>query len=103
MTDFRTVARLEDVPEGTMRQVELDGAKIMLAHVGDRIFALHDECSHEEFALSSGELVGKQVTCTLHGARFDLETGAPRALPAVKPVRTYEARVEDGEIQVRTG
>ncbi len=103
MSNFRTVARLEDVPEGTMRQVELDGEKIMLAHVGDRIFALHDECSHEEFALSSGELVGKQVTCTLHGARFDLETGAPRALPAVKPVRTYEARLEGEEVQVRTG
>jgi 3-phenylpropionate/trans-cinnamate dioxygenase ferredoxin subunit len=103
MSDFRTVARLDDVPSGTMMQVELDGEKIVLAHVGDRVFALHDQCSHEEFPLSSGELVGGQVICKLHGARFDLETGAPRALPAVKPVRTYEARVEGEEIQVRVG
>lgn len=101
MSDFRTVARVEDVPAGTMLQVELDGAKIVLAHVGDRVFALHDECTHEEFPLSSGELVGGQLTCSLHGARFDLETGAPRALPAVRPVRTYEARVEGEDIQVR--
>lgn len=103
MSDFRAVARLEDVPEGTMHPVELDGEKIVLAHVGDRVFALHDECTHEEFPLSSGELVGRQVTCVLHGARFDLETGAPRALPAVRPVRTYEARIEGEEIQVRVG
>lgn len=103
MSDFRTVARLEDVPPGTMLQVELDGRKIMLAHVGERVFALHDECSHEEFPLSSGELVGDQVTCVLHGARFDLETGTPRALPAVRPVRTYETRLEGEEIQVRAG
>lgn len=103
MSDFRTVARAEDVPSGTMLQVDLDGAKILLAHVGERIFALHDECSHEEFPLSSGELVGGQVTCILHGARFDLETGAPRALPAVRPVRTYEARIEGEDIQVRVG
>ena len=103
MNEFRTVARLDDVPRGTMMQVELDGEKIVLAHVGDRVFALHDECTHEEFTLSSGELVGGQVICKLHGARFDLETGAPRALPAVKPVRTYEARVEGEEIQVRVG
>ncbi len=103
MSGFRTVARLDDVPRGTMLQVELDGEKIVLAHVGDRVFALHDECTHEEFPLSSGELVGGQVICKLHGARFDLETGAPRALPAVKPVRTYEARVEGEEIQVRVG
>lgn len=103
MSEFRTVARLEDVSSGTMLQVELDGEKIVLAHVGDRVFALHDECTHEEFALSSGELVGGQVTCALHGARFDLETGAPRALPAVKPVRTYEARIEGEDIQVKVG
>jgi len=101
MSDFRTVAKVEDVPAGTMLQVELDGVKIVLAHVGDRVFALQDQCTHEEFPLSSGELVGGQVTCTLHGARFDLETGAPRALPAVRPVRTYDARVEGEDVQVR--
>ena len=103
MREFRTVARLDEVPVDTMLQVELDGEKIVVAHVGDRVFALHDQCTHEEFPLSSGELVGKQVTCVLHGARFDLETGLPRALPAVRPVKTYEARVEGEEIQVRVG
>ena len=103
MSEFRTVASLDEVPPGTMLQVELDGQKIVLAHVGERVFALHDQCTHEEFPLSSGELVGQQITCVLHGARFDLETGAPRALPAVRPVKTYEARVEGEEIQVRAG
>lgn len=103
MNEFHTVALLEDVPSGTMLQVELDGEKVVVAHVGERVFALHDECTHEEFPLSSGELVGSQITCVLHGARFDLETGAPRALPAVRPVKTYEARVEGEEIQVRIG
>ena len=101
MGGFQAVASLEDVPEGTMLQVELDGEKIVLAHVGDRVFALHDQCSHEEFPLSSGNLTGGLVTCILHGARFDLETGAPRALPAVRPVQTYEVRVVGEEIQVR--
>ena len=103
MSDFHEVARLDDVPPGTMVQVELAGQKIVLARVGDRVFALHDQCTHEEFPLSSGELVGGQITCVLHGARFDLETGAPRALPAVRPVKTYEARVEGEQIQVRVG
>jgi 3-phenylpropionate/trans-cinnamate dioxygenase ferredoxin subunit len=103
MSEFRAVASLDEVPPGTMLQVELEGQKIVLAHVGERVFALHDQCTHEEFPLSSGELVGQQITCVLHGARFDLETGAPRALPAVRPVKTYEARVEGEEIQVRVG
>jgi 3-phenylpropionate/trans-cinnamate dioxygenase ferredoxin subunit len=101
MGDFRTVAKLEEVPDGSMIQIELEGEKIVLANAGGRVFALHDQCSHEEFPLSSGELADGQVTCVLHGARFDLESGTPRALPAVRPVRTYETRVEGAEIQIR--
>ena len=101
MSDYRTVARLDDVPDGSLTQVELDGTKILIANVGGRVYALHDQCSHEEFPLSNGELADGQVTCILHGARFDLESGAPRSLPAVRPVKTYEARVEGEEIQIR--
>jgi 3-phenylpropionate/trans-cinnamate dioxygenase ferredoxin subunit len=103
VSGFVSVALLEDLPEGGLLPVEVEGVKVVLARAGDRVHALHDRCSHEEFPLSDGEIVGNQVTCLLHGARFDLETGAPRALPAVRPVPVYECRVEDGEIRVKLG
>ena len=99
--EFVFAARLEDVPEGGLHPVNIDGTKIVLAESEGEIFALYDECSHEEFPLSDGEIVDGQVECILHGARFDLRSGRPKALPAVRPVRTYECRVEDGEIRVR--
>ncbi|MCL7926201.1 MAG: non-heme iron oxygenase ferredoxin subunit [marine benthic group bacterium] len=101
MSGFVTVARLAEVPENGLVPMEVEGVKIVLANSGGQIHALHDECSHEEFPLSDGEIEGNQVTCLLHGARFDLETGAAKALPAVKPVRVYECRVEGDEIQVK--
>jgi 3-phenylpropionate/trans-cinnamate dioxygenase ferredoxin subunit len=101
VSDFTAVARLSDVPQNGLLPVEVNGVKIVLARSGDGVHALHDECSHEEFPLSDGELEGNQVTCLLHGARFDIETGAAKALPAVKPVKVYECRVEGDEIQVR--
>ena len=100
MSGFVTVARLSDLPENTLLPVESNGVKLVLARTGERVHALHDQCSHEEFPLSDGELDGNQVTCLMHGARFDLETGAARALPAVRPVRVYECRIEGDEIQV---
>jgi 3-phenylpropionate/trans-cinnamate dioxygenase ferredoxin subunit len=101
VSGFVPVARLSEVPENTLLPVEANGVKLVLANAGGRVHALHDQCSHEEFPLSDGELDGSQVTCLLHGARFDLETGAAKALPAVKPVRVYECRVEGDEIQVK--
>ncbi len=101
MSEFRTVARLEEIPDNGLHPVELDGVSIVLASSEGEVLALRDQCSHEEFPLSDGELVNGQVECILHGARFDLRTGAAKALPAVRPVKTYECRVVDGEIQVR--
>lgn len=101
MGGFVTVARLEDVPENGLRSVQVDGRRIVLANRAGRIYALEDRCSHEEFPLSEGEVTGDQLTCALHGARFDLESGAAKALPAVLPVKTFECRVEGEEIQVK--
>ena len=101
MSEFTTVASLADVPEGGLKTVQVDGANLVLVRRDGRVYALEDRCSHEEFPLSAGEVTGDQITCALHGARFDLASGTPKALPAVLPVRTFECRVEGDEVQVR--
>lgn len=101
MSGFVTVARLDEVPDGAALGVELGGTELVLIRHGDVVYALEDRCSHEDYPLSEGEVTGDQVTCTLHGARFDLQTGAPKALPAVTSVRTYDVRIAGGEVQVR--
>ena len=101
MSDFVTVANVADVPENEVRSLSVDGQDIVLInHQGD-LYALEDRCSHEECPLSAGEVAGKEITCALHGARFDLSSGAPKALPAVLPVCTFECRVEGDEVQVK--
>lgn len=74
----------------------------MLANVDGDVYALEDECSHEEFPLSDGELDGAEVECIYHGARFDVCSGRPLTLPAVKPVRTFEVEIRGTEIFVQT-
>lgn len=100
MSDFQTVATVDDVPEGELLSVEVDDQEIVLVNRDGTIYALEDCCSHEQFPLSDGELTGDQITCALHGARFDLETGEAKALPAVMPVKTFDCRVEGEDIQV---
>lgn len=100
---FVTVARLEDVPENGLKGMVVDGKPLVLVNREGTIYALEDRCSHEEFPLSAGDLASGEITCALHGARFDIETGQPRALPAVMPVKTYDVRLEGDEIQVALG
>ncbi|HEX7972405.1 MAG TPA: nitrite reductase (NAD(P)H) small subunit [Thiobacillus sp.] len=41
------------------------------------------------------------MKCSLHGSYFDLTTGEPTCEPADAPIRTYEVKVEDGQVWVR--
>ena len=65
-------------------------------------YAVDDECSHEDYSLSEGEVWAEecQIECPRHGSTFDLVTGAPCSLPATQPVAVYEVEVEDGTVAV---
>jgi 3-phenylpropionate/trans-cinnamate dioxygenase ferredoxin subunit len=98
---FVKVARIEDLPTDAPLGVEtLDGEKICLVSVDGEVYAFEDRCSHRDFPLSNGHLDHDQIECAWHGARFDVRTGRPLCLPAIRPVRVYEVRVVDGDILV---
>jgi 3-phenylpropionate/trans-cinnamate dioxygenase ferredoxin subunit len=86
--------------EGCIRAISAKGEAIVLARWKDEIFALEDCCSHEDFLLSEGSINDGRIECVLHGAMFDLRTGKAVRLPAVRPVRTFPVRIENGEIFV---
>jgi 3-phenylpropionate/trans-cinnamate dioxygenase ferredoxin subunit len=92
------VARVDDVPQGTMLMVQVDATDILLVNVDGTVRALQGVCSHEYFELDRGFLTGDTLTCALHLSRFDLETGEALDPPAELPLRTYPATVEDGQV-----
>jgi 3-phenylpropionate/trans-cinnamate dioxygenase ferredoxin component len=100
---FVRVAALADVPPSTLLHVDVGDEKVCLANADGRIYAFRDNCSHRDFPLSAGTIDDGTVECTWHGARFDMETGRATQLPAIKPIRTYEVRVEGGDILVAVG
>ncbi|HSK20461.1 MAG TPA: non-heme iron oxygenase ferredoxin subunit [Longimicrobiales bacterium] len=94
------VASEAELPPNTLLSVELGDIKVCLANADGQIYAFKDNCTHRDFPLSAGEIDDGTVECTWHGARFDMATGRATRLPAIKPVQTYEVRVEDGEILI---
>jgi 3-phenylpropionate/trans-cinnamate dioxygenase ferredoxin subunit len=91
------VARVADVPEGTMRMVDVDTTFILLVNHGG-LRAMQGICSHEYFELDRGFLTGDSITCALHLSRFDLESGDALDPPAELPLIHYPVRVRDGDI-----
>lgn len=100
MAEFVTVASTDDLAPGEGMAVSVDGEGIALFNVDGEYHAIANGCTHVGGSLGNGRVHGGTVTCPLHGATFDIETGAVCSPPAENPVRTYDVRVVDGEIQV---
>ena len=120
-SSFVTVAREDDIREGTTFGVAVGGHAIMLARIGGKIYAMDAVCSHFSGYLPNGELEteylpdGKvkdnAITCPVHKAKFDLETGKVlKNVPALlkyathkeaTDLRTYEVEVVDKDVRLK--
>ena len=94
------VAEASDVQPGTAAVVEAGGRRLALCNTGEGFYTIDDVCTHDGGPLDQGTLEGNKIECPRHGARFDVTTGRAVALPAVRPVKTYPTRVEDGAVEV---
>ena len=100
MSEFVLVARLGDVPDSGLLEVEVGGRPVVLARVGGRIHALDGVCTHAEARLAEGSLYEECLMCPVHGGEFDVRTGEAITLPATEPVGVYEVQLEGDEIRV---
>jgi 3-phenylpropionate/trans-cinnamate dioxygenase ferredoxin subunit len=95
-----TLFALDMIEPGTARKITVEGRHIALVRIGDDVYAIGDTCSHADVSLSEGfvEADDCAIECERHGALFDLRTGEPLSLPAVRPVPSYDVAVVDGEV-----
>ncbi|AIC16812.1 Rieske (2Fe-2S) protein [Nitrososphaera viennensis] len=69
------VARVQEIPAGKIKHVEIEGKEIAVANIGGKYYAFDDRCGHSSARLSMGTVSGNVVTCPFHGAQFDCTTG----------------------------
>ena len=101
MAEFTRVCDVAEVPDPGKTLVEVDGDMVALFHVAGAWHALDDVCTHDGGPLADGELRNHTISCPRHGAKFDVRTGAALTMPAVRPTRSHEVKVEDGGVWVR--
>ena len=56
--DFVEVGKVNEIPDGKMKHVEVDGKEVLIAKVGGKFYAISDRCGHMNALLSMGNLTG---------------------------------------------
>ena len=100
MAEFHKLASADEVAPGEIKQYLVEDRFVALCNAEGEFHAFEDVCTHQFTHLSEGEFTDSEVKCPLHGAKFDVKTGAAKSLPAVKPVPKHEVKVENGTIYV---
>ena len=99
--DFIKVADTKDISPSRMKEVEVDGQKIIIANINGKYYAIGSICTHEGGPLADGILSGYEVECPWHGSKFDVRTGQVTNPPANEPEPAYEIKVEGTQILIK--
>lgn len=99
---FVTVARVDEVPPGTIRPLRAGDEEIALAHCDGGFYAVQQHCLHLQGPLGEGRLEGCVLTCPWHGWQYDVTTGKVTMNPSVG-VDAYAVEVRGEDIFVDCG
>jgi nitrite reductase (NADH) small subunit/3-phenylpropionate/trans-cinnamate dioxygenase ferredoxin subunit len=99
MAEFRKVATLAEVADGTMKLVQAGGAAIALCRLGGAVYATANTCPHRGGSLGEGSVQDGAIVCPWHGFRYDPKTGRCLNNPALA-VACHPVRVEGQDILV---
>jgi len=108
MTWQRSTVRLDALPPGTTLETSAGSTPLLLARVGPLVFAVEPVCPHVGGILAEGTLSGRRLECPVHGAVFDVGTGAVLIDPfgvdppqgGAAPLGCYPTRTVDGWVEV---
>lgn len=98
--EFKQFCLVSELPPGGKKARKIGDLPVLVCNTQKGLFAVSNLCSHQAKFLNAGRVRNGRITCPLHGAQFDLETGKAMCLPASKPIATYEVRVVDEWIEV---
>ena len=100
--EFVPVLADAELREGEMKRADAGGVPVLLVRREGAVCALANTCSHLGGPLSEGKLEGDVVQCPWHGSRFNVRDGSVVDGPATFPQPCFEARVREGQIEVRS-
>ena len=102
MSEVR-VCDVTDVPVGEAKRFAVADQQVAVVNLGEDGFRAIDAiCSHEHYFRDAGDVDTDEGTieCPKHGSLFDVGSGKPLGLPAIKPVATFAVTLTDDAVWI---
>jgi nitrite reductase (NADH) small subunit len=114
-TSRHVVARVEEIPVGARKIVQVGNRSIGVFNVGGEFYALKNTCPHQQAPLCEGRVMGttlpsrpgeyrfglegRVLRCPWHAWEFDITTGRSFFAPDACRVKSYQVAVEEVTVE----
>jgi NADPH-dependent 2,4-dienoyl-CoA reductase/sulfur reductase-like enzyme/nitrite reductase/ring-hydroxylating ferredoxin subunit len=95
------VARISDLQNGQMQQIEVENSQILLSKINDQYYATSAFCTHYGAPLAKGVLCGERIVCPWHNACFNAIAGQQLEPPGLDSLTHFAVRVEGEQVLVK--
>lgn len=99
---FEDAGMIDDLPDGQMKAVEVDGESILIVNVDGEPYAFKNFCPVDErLSLEGGRVTGKVIVCPWHNCGYDARSGRRADNEQDKPdLVVVPIALRDGKLQV---
>jgi 3-phenylpropionate/trans-cinnamate dioxygenase ferredoxin subunit len=88
-------------PEDVLRLDHGDRTFAIYRTKDGKFYATDGHCTHAKVHLAGGLVMDHVIECPKHNGRFDFTTGRAQGAPACVDLKTYPARLENGEVFIQ--
>ncbi|MEP7345132.1 MAG: Rieske 2Fe-2S domain-containing protein [Gemmatimonadaceae bacterium] len=103
---YRAAFPIGEIGPGNTRPILVDGTSVLVARVGEDVYAVRNFCGDGPLPLDYSVLDGEELTCSWHGCRYDIRTGRRLDYPNARPeeqLTVLPVRVHDGVVEIVVG
>jgi 3-phenylpropionate/trans-cinnamate dioxygenase ferredoxin subunit len=100
MSQWTDVCQLSDIDDEDVVRFDHGGHTYAIYRYDDKVYATDGLCTHEKIHLADGLVMEHVIECPKHNGRFDIRDGRALGAPVCVNLKTYAARVVDGQVQI---
>ena len=97
---WRRALKVQDVPEGDIKCIDLDGHSLLLSRVEQRVTCFENACSHLGMPMDMGTVADGILTCPHHNVEYSLTSGECLTAPEVQ-LQTHAVRILGEYVEVK--
>ena len=98
MSQWVKACKTGDIPDEDVIRFDHGDKTFAIYRKDDEFFATDGLCTHESVHLADGLVMDYTIECPKHNGRFDYRTGAAKGAPVCINLKTYQTKVENGDV-----